>query len=124
MGVENVGEVPCPRPPRKYMVKFGLESSLPGCRVHSSHSDITRPLRDKAQMLAYFKSKANREELGEMEEEANSSLCWTPSNKSSLHQELAKLGSSNGVQANHPHSSAPRDTTACNSLCHRTKDSS
>lgn len=78
MGVQNVGEVTCPSHLVSMYRGLGLnsgsldaESILPSLTLHRL-SEVSH------KHLEYFKSKANREELGEMEEEASPSLCWTP----------------------------------------------
>lgn len=68
--------VTCSMLPSKYAAKFGLEPRLPGFRVHRTLFHIDQPLKGKSPMLSIFKAK--REELGDIEKEAKSLLCWAP----------------------------------------------
>lgn len=81
--------VTCSMLPSKYAAKFGLEPRLPGFRVHRTLFHIDQPLKGKSPMLSIFKAK--REELGDIEKEAKSSLCWAPDMQAPCIRSCAKL---------------------------------
>lgn len=62
--------------PSKYAAKFGLEPRLHGFQGHRTLFHTAQPRKGKSPILSSFKAK--REELGVMEKEAKSSLCWAP----------------------------------------------